>query len=170
MSGGSIVTGSVSTAERLAVLALVAEYAWRNDHGMADRLHELVTEKYTSHGPMGTMDGREALRAWGAKRVVNPSQVRHVVSNTRVFREDGELRATSYYVVFRDTGAQPSIPASMGEWHDRFEFDGDELLLAERNIVPVFANPDAPRPVVGGTATGDVPAAAGPPRGQVSTR
>lgn len=155
MSDGNSGTAPVSTAEHLAVLALVAEHAWRNDHGLADRLHELVTEDYTSEGPMGTMRGREALRAWGAKRVLNPSQVRHVVSNTRVFREDGELRATSYYVVFRDTGAQPSVPASVGEWHDRFEFVNGELLLAERNIVPVFANPDAPRPVIGGGPRGD---------------
>jgi hypothetical protein len=141
---------TVTTEERLAVLALVAEHAWRNDHGQADRLWELVTEDYTSDGPMGTMIGREALRAWGAKRVLNPSQVRHVVSNTRVFRgEDGELRATSYYVVFRDSSAQPSTPASVGEWHDRFELVDGEWLLAERNIKPVFVNPDAPRPVIG---------------------
>jgi SnoaL-like domain len=149
---------TVTTEERLAVLALVAEHAWRNDHGQADRLWELVTEKYTSDGPMGTMAGRDALRAWGAKRVLNPSKVRHVISNTRVFREDGDLRATSYYVAFRDTGTNPSIPASMGEYHDRFELVDGEWLLAERNIVPVFVNPDAPRPVIGASSSATSPA------------
>lgn len=134
--------------QALAVQQLVHEYGFRNDHGQADRLHELVTEDYVSTGPMGTMEGREALKAWGEARLSNTSQVRHVLSNLRVYLEDGVLKATSYYVAFRDTGANPAVPASIGEYHDTFaEVDG-ELRLAARAVVPVFSNPDAPRPVI----------------------
>jgi 3-phenylpropionate/cinnamic acid dioxygenase small subunit len=139
----------VTPEQALAVQQLIHEYGFRNDHQQADRLHELVTDDYTSTGPMGSMEGRAALKAWGEARLSNPSQVRHVLSNVRVFAEDGVLKATSYYVAFRDTGANPAVPASMGEYHDTFaEVDGT-LLLASRDIVPVFTNPDAPRPVIG---------------------
>ncbi|TWG94999.1 SnoaL-like protein [Nocardioides sp. J9] len=141
---------STPTPEQaLAVQQLVHEYGFRNDHGQADRLHELVTEDYTSTGPMGTMNGREALRTWGRARLSNTSQVRHVLSNLRVFVEDGVLRATSYYVAYRDTGANPAVPASVGEYHDTFAVVDGELRLAAREVVPVFTNPDAPRPVIG---------------------
>ena len=141
----------VTTADILAVQQLVAEYAFRNDHGQADRLHELVTEDYRSTGPMGEMVGREALAAWGAKRVQVPAQVRHVLSNVRVFRDEaGALASTSYYVAFRDSGANPASPASMGEYHDTYaEVDG-VLHLASRTVVPAFADPGAPRPNVAG--------------------
>lgn len=139
----------VTIEQVIAVQQAVAEHAFRNDHGQADRLHELVVEDYRSTGPMGEMVGRAALAAWGAKRVLNPSQVRHVVSNVRVFREeDGALASTSYYVAFRDSGANPASPASMGEYHDTWvEVDG-RLLLARRTVVPVFADAAAPRPSV----------------------
>lgn len=141
----------VTSEQVLAVQQLVAEYAFRNDHGQADRLHELVVEDYRSSGPMGDMVGREALASWGAKRVQNPSQVRHVLSNVRVFRnEAGALASTAYYVAFRDSGSNPASPASMGEYHDTYaEVDGG-LLLASRTVVPVFADANAPRPTVGG--------------------
>lgn len=140
---------NVTIEQVLAVQQLVAEYAFRNDHGQADRLHELVVEDYVSTGPMGEMVGREALRSWGAKRVQNPSQVRHVLSNVRVFRDEvGRLASTSYYVAFRDSGANPASPASMGEYHDTYtEVDG-EFRLASRTVTPVFSDASAPRPTV----------------------
>lgn len=141
---------NVTPEQALAVQQLIHEYGFRNDHGQADRLHELVTEDYTSTGPMGAMEGRAALKAWGEARLSNTSQVRHVLANIRVFAEDGVLKATSYYIAFRDTGANPAVPASMGEYHDTFATVDGTLLLAARDIVPVFTNPDAPRPVIGG--------------------
>lgn len=141
----------VTPADVLAVGQLLAEYAFRNDHGQADRLHELVVKDYRSSGPMGDMVGREALAAWGAQRIKNPAQVRHVLSNLRVFRNEADvLGSTCYYVAFRDSGANPSSPASMGEYHDTYaEVDG-ELRLASRTVVPVFADASAPRPTVTG--------------------
>ncbi|WP_182909262.1 nuclear transport factor 2 family protein [Microbispora sp. H13382] len=139
---------SVSTEDRLAVMALLAEHAYRNDHGLTDTLWELYGEKCRSEGPMGTMVGRDAIRQWGIRRLGNPSKVRHVLSNIRVFWSEGRLCATSYYVAFRDTHANAATPASVGEYHDTFEKVGDEWLLAERRVVPVFTNADAPRPVV----------------------
>lgn len=141
----------VSAEQALAVQHLIHEYGFRNDHQQADRLHELVTEDYTSTGPMGSMEGRAALKAWGEARLSNTSQVRHVLSNVRVFAEAGVLKATSYYIAFRDTGANPAVPASVGEYHDTFAEVEGTLLLASREIVPVFTNPEAPRPVIGGS-------------------
>lgn len=140
---------TTSAEDVRAVHQLLAEYAYRNDHGQADKLHELVTENYVSSGPMGEMAGREALAAWGAKRVQNPSQVRHILSNIRVFREeDGTLAATSYYVAFRDSGKNPASPASVGEYHDTYALIDGELRLSSRTVYPVFTDPNAPRPNV----------------------
>lgn len=141
---------SVTANDFFEVSQLIFDFGFRNDHS-ADTMHELVTDDYASTGPMGGMSGRTALAEWGAKRVTNPSQVRHVLSNVRVFEVDGVLKATSYYIAFRDSGENPALPASMGEYHDTFARVDDRLLLASRDIVPVFANPDAPRPVVGGS-------------------
>jgi hypothetical protein len=140
---------SVTASDYFEVCQLVFELGFRNDH-RADTMHELVAEDYTSTGPMGGMNGRAALAAWGAKRVTNPSQVRHVVSNVRVFEADGVLSAISYYVAFRDSGANPGVPASMGEYHDTFTRVDGELRFASRKVVPVFVNADAPRPEIGG--------------------
>jgi hypothetical protein len=140
---------SITANDHLEVARLVLELGYRNDHS-ADTMHELVAEDYTSTGPMGGMDGRAALAAWGAKRVTNPSRVRHVLSNVRVFEDDGVLCATSYYVAFRDSGANPAVPASMGEYHDTFTRVDGTLLFASRRVVPVFVNADAPRPDIGG--------------------
>ncbi|WP_165966744.1 nuclear transport factor 2 family protein [Actinomadura sp. 7K507] len=141
-------TAKVSTEDRLAVMALLSEHAFRNDHGQADTLWELFTENCRSEGPMGTMVGREAIRQWGVKRLSNPSKVRHVLGNVRVFWNDGRLCSTSYYVAFRDTHANAATPASVGEYHDTFDNADGEWLIAARRVVPVFTNADAPRPAV----------------------
>ena len=141
---------SVTANDVVEVSQLIFELGFRNDHS-ADTMHELVAEDYTSTGPMGGMNGREALADWGAKRITNPSQVRHVLSNVRVFEADGVLCATTYYVAFRDSGYNPAVPASMGEYHDTFTRVDGKLRFASRHVVPVFVNAEAPRPQIGGS-------------------
>lgn len=141
---------SIPANDVVEVTQLIFELGFRNDHS-ADTMYELVAEDYSSTGPMGDMNGRAALAAWGAKRVTNPSQVRHVLSNVRVFEVDGVLSATTYYVAFRDSGDNPAVPASMGEYHDTFTRVDGALRFASRRVVPVFVNTEAPRPQIGGS-------------------
>lgn len=146
----------VTIEERLAIAALIVEYGYLLDHQQADRLHTLVTEDYLSTGPMGRMEGREALRDWGTRRLQNPSQVRHVLSNIRVQRSEGGLAATSYYVAYRDTHEDLTKPASVGEYHDRFRLEDGRWKLASREVTPVFTG-SAPRPTVNEDASGKGP-------------
>ena len=53
------------------------------------------------------------------------------------------------YVAFRDSGANPGVPASMGEYHDTFTRVDGTLLFASREVRPIFVNADAPRPQIG---------------------
>lgn len=139
---------SITAHDHLEILQLIHELGYRNDHS-ADTMWELVTEDYASTGPMGSMNGRESLKAWGAKRITNPSQVRHVLTNTRVFEHDGQVRATSYYTAYRDSGENPAIAASVGEYHDTFAQVDGQWKFAAREVRPVFVNADAPRPDLG---------------------
>lgn len=134
----------VDSETRVAIEQLVAECMWRLDHGQADRLWELYTEDGTSHGPMGTMTGREEIRAWGAKRVEMPGSVgRHHLSGIHVAWIDGELTGCIQYSTYRDSSENPLIPASVGEFNEVYRLVDGEWLFQSRKITPLFGGPNA---------------------------
>lgn len=129
----------VDAETRSAIEGLIAEYHWRLDHGHADTLHELVTENYTSQGPMGLMEGREAIKAWGARRVTQDAGVsRHFTGGTRLWFDGDVLRGVTYYQTFRSTLADPTHPASVGEFHQSFAQEDGEWKVASRDVVTLF--------------------------------
>ena len=104
----------ISTAIRVEIEQLVAEHHWLLDHGQADQLYTLYAEDAVSTGPMGTMEGREAIKAWGERRVkVDAGTVRHFSGGTRLACGDGVLRGTPSSQTFRDSQAYPLLPASV---------------------------------------------------------
>lgn len=134
----------VSNEIRVAIEQLVAEHHWLLDHGQADRLHLLYAEDAVSRGPLGVMEGREAIKAWGERRITQDAgTVRHFSGGTRLAWEDGVLTGTTYYMTFRSTREDPTHPASVGEFRETYvEVDG-RWLIRTREIVPVFGAANA---------------------------
>lgn len=143
-AANSSVPTQVDAQTRAAVEQLIAEYHWRLDHGQADTLHELVTGDYTSQGPMGLMEGREAIKAWGARRVTQDAgEVRHFTGGTRLRWADGVLHGVTYYQTFRSTMEDPTHPASVGEFHQTFAQEDGVWLVRSRDVVTVFGGATA---------------------------
>lgn len=129
---------------RSEIEQLVAEYHWLLDHGHADQLHLLYSPDGVSIGPLGIMEGRDAIKAWGERRVkIKAGIVRHFSGGTRLAFEDGMLRGTTYYMTFRDSQPDPLHPASVGEFREQYvQIDG-KWLIRHREIVPVFGAENA---------------------------
>lgn len=134
----------IDSTTRVEIEQLVAEHHWLLDHGRADLLHTLYTEDAVSTGPMGTMDGREAIRAWGERRVGQDGGiVRHFSGGTRLSMQDGVLHGTTYYLTFRDSSADPLVPASVGEFQEQYARVDGRWLIRRREIVPIFGAANA---------------------------
>lgn len=129
---------------RSDIETLVSEFHWLLDHGQADKLHLLYAEDGVSVGPMGVMEGREAIKAWGARRSqITTGIVRHFSGGTRLSFEDGVLCGTTYYMTFRDSQANPLNPASVGEFREQYVNVDGKWLIHRREIVPIFGAENA---------------------------
>lgn len=129
---------------RTEIEQLVAEYHWLLDHGHADQLHLLYTDDCISVGPMGVMEGRAAIKAWGEKRIkINAGTVRHFSGGTRLSFDQGMLCGTTYYMTFRDSQSDPLRPASVGEFREQYVNVDGTWLIKRREIVPVFGAENA---------------------------
>lgn len=134
----------VQPETRLEIEQLVTELLWRLDNGHADRMWELYADDCVSEGPMGTMRGRGAIKAWGEKRVKAPASVnRHFIGGIRLAWSGGELHGTIQYVTYRDSQENPLIPASMGEFHEAYTQVNGEWRIARRKVVPIFGGANA---------------------------
>jgi len=137
-------TPAVTTEIRVAIEQLVAEHHWLLDHGHADRLYTLYTEDAVSVGPLGTMNGRDAIKAWGERRVTQDAGiVRHFSGGTRLAWENGVLTGTTYYMTFRSTQDDPLHPASVGEFREEYAQVDGQWRIRRREIVPVFGGHNA---------------------------
>lgn len=134
----------VEPTTRAAVEQLITEFLWRLDHGQADRLWELYTEDGVSDGPMGRMEGREQIAAWGAQRVTAPASVgRHHIGGVRLAWDGEELTGCTQYVTYREQTENPLVPASVGEFQERYRLVDGEWRFASRTIVPIFGGTNA---------------------------
>ncbi|MFH7340970.1 nuclear transport factor 2 family protein [Streptomyces sp. KHY 26] len=128
----------VDATTRVEIEQLIAEMLYRLDHNRADTTWELYTEDGVSVGPMGDMD-REAMKAWGAKRVRRTDIVgRHFIGGIRLVRDGDEVEGTVQYLTFRDTNEPQTQPASVGEFRERYRKVDGQWRFARREIVPVF--------------------------------
>lgn len=140
----SAATPAVTTEIRVAIEQLVVEHHWLLDHGHADRLYTLYAEDAVSVGPLGTMNGRDAIKAWGERRITQDAgTVRHFSGGTRLAWNDGVLTGTTYYTTFRSTQEDPLRPASVGEFREEYVQVDGEWRIRRREIVPVFGGENA---------------------------
>lgn len=134
----------VDVETRVAIEQLVSELLWRLDHGKADTTWELYTEDAVSTGPLGTMNGRDAIKAWGQKRAAVTDVVgRHFIGGIRLAWVDGVLTGCTAYQTFRDSSPDPLVPASVGEFREEYRLVDGRWLIARREIVPVFGGANA---------------------------
>jgi hypothetical protein len=134
----------IDVETRVAIEQLVSELLWRLDHGRADTTWELYTQDAVSTGPLGEMNGRDAIRSWGAKRATLTGVVgRHHIGGIRLAWVDGVLTGTVAYQTFRDSSPDPLVPASVGEFREEYRQVDGRWLIARREIVPIFGGANA---------------------------
>lgn len=134
----------VDVATRVAIEQLVTELLWRLDHGEADTTWELYTEDAVSTGPLGNMDGREAIKAWGERRAKITGVVgRHLIGGIRLAWEGEELHGWTQYLTFRDSSENPLMPASVGEFREVYRKVDETWKIARRDIAPIFGGTNA---------------------------
>jgi hypothetical protein len=132
----------IPAAVRCDIEALVNEYAWRIDHGHADRLHEL----YTDDGCFEALDirciGRKELQRWGVARAqMQHRTTRHVFTNMRLLF-DGEDRicGTVIITLYRRDSAPlgPADLIAVGDYNDVYVRSNGEWLIHERKLNLIF--------------------------------
>ena len=132
------------SGEWIGVHGLIAEYAWRLDHGSADALHELFAEDGCLLGAGFNLCGIAAIRDWGRKRDAVVRTTRHVCSNLQIHAQlDGALYARSYVMVFRsesDVVTKPTL-VFVGDYNDVILRDNasNRWLFSRRQLMPSFA-------------------------------
>lgn len=137
-------TYGVDIETRIEIEQLISELLYRLDHNQADTTWELYAEDAVTEGPLGTMNGREAIRAWGAKRAQQTDVVgRHFIGGIRLAWEDGILTGTVTYLTFRDAAEDVLKPASVGEFREQYRKVDGGWCFARREIVPVFGGANA---------------------------
>lgn len=110
--------------------ALLTEFAYRIDHGRADRVHELFTEDGYIRGPGLAMQSRAGIAAQFGERARDGGRVsRHFWSNPRFEKlDDGAVRITTAVQTFiHRLGEGEELPAA-----SHTLVVGDSVDVAER--------------------------------------
>jgi len=85
-------TGAIDLQTRRELEALLTEFAYRVDHGMAGTVHELFTVDGSIHGPGLAMRGRDQIAGqFGARARDTLRASRHLWSNPRFEKLAGNL-------------------------------------------------------------------------------
>jgi hypothetical protein len=136
----------VGETDHLQLTQLVTEIAWRTDHGKADTVHELFVDEGEMSLGQTILRGREEIREWGRKRAAATDVTRHVSTNMR-FIADGDDRAEGTTVItqYMDKGDGPgtTVPAAVGEDHDRFVRTDQGWRLVSRSFDLLFVRQDS---------------------------
>jgi ketosteroid isomerase-like protein len=115
------------TADRVAIEALVVEYAYLLDHGRAAELAMLFTEDGIFETLGMRAVGRAAIAAYYVRR--EPRTTRHISTNLRlVFETPDRASGTRTILYYRGEGAGPPSPAkpgSVGEYSEVFQRGAD---------------------------------------------
>jgi uncharacterized protein (TIGR02246 family) len=131
---------------RATVDAVLADWAWHLDHGEYDEVAELFTQDALFITGGLELRGRAAIKARYTERTGTRS-TRHTYSGLRVSRDGpGQLRALSTWVNYAVNGRVPVDDVGVylvADFDDvlTWSASGDQWLIAERRIIPVFRDP-----------------------------
>lgn len=96
---------------RIAIEDLIATYLFRLDHGQAVLLAELFTEDgVLDVGALGPQKGREAIRAYYAKRSTTRT-TRHVSTNLYIVFDDANHAHAVHTLTYYAAEGVPPLPA-----------------------------------------------------------
>lgn len=126
----------------------MTEFAWRIDHGQADRVHELFVEAGTVSAPGLTLNSREEIATTFANRAQDKSRVsRHLWSNPRyeILGEDRVSVTTVVQTFMASLSDDEELPVAndtfiVGDSNDVVRRDADNQWLFEsRQLQVLFA-------------------------------
>jgi hypothetical protein len=134
----------ITIETRVAIEQLISELLWRLDHGKADTTWELYTDDAVTTGPLGNMEGRGAIKAWGERRAKITGVVgRHIIGGIRLAWVGEELHGWTQYMTFRDSSENSLMPASVGEFREVYRLVEGDWKIARREIAPIFGGLNA---------------------------
>jgi len=135
-------------ALRGAIESLLAELAYRLDHGLADQAVALFTDEAVFASPAVTLRGGAELAAGFQMRARQTHVTRHLHSNLRVMAEGADrASATVVLTVYRADGPDRGAPRPflVADCQDVYQRGADgHWRFAARTITPVFVA--QPRP------------------------
>lgn len=126
-----------------AIHDLVVAHAWTLDHGDPRDLADHYTEDGVLIGLEKPLEGRSALRAWGEWRAgVVDRTSRHVHTNIRLTRHDGEHRGVVTTLLYRHEGdgLGGTVPLLVSDYLDTYRRVEGRWLIARREMRRVFAD------------------------------
>ena len=139
-------------ADRLAIEALNADFAYHLDRGEVEPMLDLFTpDADYSNGPRHS-NGIEEIAAFFRSRTAQGVRTaRHMGTGLRIsFESDHEASATSVWLSFAQNAAPPinySIPFLVADFIDRYQRGQDgKWRIASRQIVPIFRDPNGVPP------------------------
>jgi hypothetical protein len=139
-----MVEALVGESEHSGLVRLVTEFGWRVDNGSADTIHELFVDNGELTLGSTVMRGREEIAAWGRARVNAGGRSRHVCTNMRFVTTDGDqVDGSTLLTVYLadDTTPDPTVPAAVCEYQDRFIRTSEGWRFVSRRSVVNFSRP-----------------------------
>lgn len=133
----------VSLQDRISIEAILTEFGWLVDHGKADQVADLFTEKGVIKTPMFTLNGKEEIARQFGERAKDTSRLsRHIWTNLRLKKiDDNQIRAQMAVQTYVANGEPPMKPDSLvvGDSLDLLELCDDGVWrFQERQLVIVF--------------------------------
>ena len=130
----------LSLEDRLAIEALVTEYAWLLDHREWERIEELFTADCYLRIRGREIVGHEGLRRWAQHRAARQSRkTQHQMTLVRLTGGDGEVVEGTASLVLHvaKSGGSDSYVDLVGEYRDEFVRDGGGWRFRRRVLVPI---------------------------------
>lgn len=132
---------------RTEIEALIADFAFRIDHGHSETVAELFTEDgwYGRGGGRGSR-GRDAIREAYAKRAERGARTaRHLFTNLHLSKiGEDHAEGTCILLLFAADG-EPPLPATpllIQDYQDIYKRVDGKWLFASRDTLPLFVGDD----------------------------